>query len=255
MVVRAMPYKVTGCGLSDIGLVRQNNEDYWHLLPDLNFFVLADGMGGHRAGEVASEEAVKALCQIIEKAIGSEDTELSIEETNGILQFAIEHVNDVVYQKGQSDEDLRGMGTTICCLLFHPQGLVYGYVGDSRIYRFRNKKLEQLSVDHSLLRELVDLGQMNSESSADLLYKNILTRAIGTESSVESSVHTTEVMDQDIYLMCTDGLSDVVTRKEMERILTTQPSIEKATKKLVETAKDRGGYDNITVVLAKVEYD
>lgn len=254
MAVYAMPYKIVAFGLSDVGLVRQNNEDYWAGLPLLNFFALADGMGGHRAGEVAAKEAVTALCKIIDEAIGVNEAEFTIDEVHGVLQFAIEAVNETVYTLGRSCSALKGMGTTLCCLHFHPSGLVYAHVGDSRIYRHRNKRLEQLTNDHSLLRELAEMGQLDDHRVNQSAYKNIITRAIGTESYVEPAVHSTEVLEGDIYLMCSDGLSDMLTFKEIENILSLSTlSLEKACKKLILRAKEKGGYDNVTAVLAKVE--
>ena len=252
MAVDAMPYKIVAYGLSDVGLVRPNNEDYWGELPSLNFYALADGMGGHRAGEVAAQEAVTVLCGIIEETIGINEAELTIDEVHGVLQFAIENVNESIYKMGQSSPALKGMGTTLCCIHFHPMGLVYAHVGDSRIYRHRNKKLEQLTNDHSLLRELADMGQLDDRTSRSA-YKNIITRAIGTEAYVEPAVHTTEVIDGDIYLMCSDGLSDMLTSKEIESIISSTTSVEKVCKKLIFRAKEKGGHDNVTVVVAKVK--
>ncbi|HRD56151.1 MAG TPA: protein phosphatase 2C domain-containing protein, partial [Parachlamydiaceae bacterium] len=151
-----MPFQVLAYGLTDVGLVRQNNEDYWDQAPNLNFFALADGMGGHRAGEIASKEAIKALIDILNKIVGANKEELDLNEMNGIIQYAIEHANQKIYKMSSKDPALKGMGTTICCLLFNAQGLVYAHVGDSRIYRFREGSLEQLTKDDSLIRQLSD---------------------------------------------------------------------------------------------------
>lgn len=256
MVVYTMPYKVVAFGISDIGLVRQNNEDVWAELPEYNFYVLADGMGGHQAGEIAAKEAVNALCHIIKKAfVSPEDSKISLEEARLIIEHAIEMVNGIVFKMGQKDRELKGMGTTLCSLLFHPKGLVYAHVGDSRIYRLRGNKMKQLTKDHSLLRELVDLGQLNEQQATDFLYKNIITKAVGTELYLEPSVHSCDVADEDIYMMCSDGLSDLLSKTEMENIVNKASTIQDAAKKLVKAAKDKGGHDNVTVVLAKVQED
>lgn len=252
MVVPIMPYKLSAFGLSDIGLVRQNNEDYWSELPKLNFFILADGMGGHRAGEVAAKEAVEAVCKVIENAFSIEPN-LNLEEAYGVVQYAIEQSNEAVYRRGRQDRDLRGMGTTLCTLLFHPKGLIYAHVGDSRIYRMRNFKLEQITSDHSLLRELVDLGQLNDKQVTDFLYKNIITKAVGTEPFVEPTVQFAEVFPEDVYLICSDGLSDMLSEHDIEVIINRGGSVEEVGKELVRSANERGGYDNITVVLIKVQ--
>lgn len=252
MVIKLMPYKVEAYGITDIGLVRQNNEDAWAQLPELNFYVLADGMGGHRAGEVASHEAVKAVCDNFQQTLAIAGPNLSLEEAHGLIQLSIEHANSVIYELGQSEMDCRGMGTTLCCIYYHPKGIIYAHVGDSRIYRLHQGSLVQLTKDHSLLRELVDQGQINEQGANEFPYKNIITKAVGTESSVEPSVHVCDVEDGDVFMMCSDGLSDMLSMKEMEEILNDNSVVEIATKKLVNKAKERGGFDNVTVVTIKI---
>ncbi len=251
MVIRIMPYKVLEFGISDIGLVRQNNEDYWKSVAGLDFYVLADGMGGHRAGEVASKVAVDALCRLVKESF-EHPKQFSLEDTHSILEVALEQTNEIVYTMGRKDQELRGMGTTLCCLFFHPKGLVFAHVGDSRIYRFRNKKLELLTKDHSLLRELMDLGQLTESQAPEFLYKNIITKAIGTEPEVEPSVRVTEVTHDDIYLMCTDGVSDMLTTEEMEEIINYDTNIENKAKNMITQALKKGGSDNLTIVITKV---
>ena len=253
MVARLMPYKIAAYGLSDIGLVRQNNEDVWAELIGLGFYVLADGMGGHQAGEVASRETVNALCRIIKKKVNLIKVEPDLEEIQQLLKRVIEQVNSFVYRMGKSQRELRGMGTTLCCLLFNEKGLVYAHVGDSRIYRYREKKLEQITKDHSLLRELVDQGQITEQQATDFLYKNIITKAIGTEPKIEPCVNICDVQLDDIYLMCSDGLSDLLTPPEMAYILRTCSSLDEAVHRLISMANTKGGHDNITVVMTKVE--
>lgn len=246
-----MPYKVMSVGLSDRGLVRENNEDVWGEVPDVRFYALADGMGGHRAGEVAAKEAVATLCNFIKKYVGKKK-ELPLEEARMAIRHAIEEANSVVFKMGSSEEQLMGMGTTLCCVLFIDKKVLYAHVGDSRIYRLRNKKLELLTNDHSLLRELIDLGQLGQYQIAEFLYKNILTRAIGTEPSVDPTINSADVMEGDLYLMCTDGLSDLLFREEIESILNKAKTTKEAVSQLVINAKEKGGYDNITAVLMKV---
>lgn len=248
-----MPYKVHSVGLSDIGLVRQNNEDSWIQDTKRRFYAIADGMGGHQAGEVASYEALHSLCAYI--AANSElcDELTGIDEARKIIIEAIEESNNHVYQLGRKDFELRGMGTTLCCLFFHPKGLIYAHVGDSRIYRLRNKKLQQMTKDHSLLRELLDLGQLSDSQAGDFSHKNIITKAIGTESSVQPSVRISDVAHHDILLMCTDGLSDLLPCQEVEAIMNKKSSLKETAHELVRVAKEKGGHDNITVVLVKVQ--
>lgn len=247
-----MPYKVLAFGLSDIGLVRQNNEDVWGELPSIGFFALADGMGGHQAGEVAAHEAVDGLSRILKKKISSKSDSLTISDIKDLLRRAIRHVNLLVFRLGREQPDLRGMGTTLCCLLYRSTDLVFAHVGDSRIYRLRQRKLEQLTKDHSLLRELVDQGQISEQQATDFLYKNIITKAIGTEPKIEPTIGTSDLIEGDVYLMCSDGLSDLLSTNEIENILVDFSDIEEAARKLVSAANEKGGRDNITVVITKV---
>jgi protein phosphatase len=170
-----------------------------------------------------------------------------------LVKRAIVHVNGLVYKMGRTKNELRGMGTTLCCLLFHPEGLVYAHVGDSRIYRLRDGKFEQLTKDHSLLRDLVDQGQLNDSEATDFLYKNIITKAIGTEPKVEPTVKSSPIQIGDTYLMCSDGLSDLLSTKEIGEILKESISKEAAAVSLVKRANAVGGRDNITVVIVKIK--
>jgi PPM family protein phosphatase len=253
MVAHLMPYKVLAFGLSDIGLVRQNNEDVWAQLPSMDFFVLADGMGGHQAGEIAAHETASILCKAVNKKIKGIKETSELIEIKDLLRRAIIYVNSAVYKMGRAQLELRGMGTTLCCMLFHRQGLVFAHVGDSRIYRLRGHRLEQLTKDHSLLRELVDQGQLDEQQATDFLYKNIITKAIGTEPKVDPTVEITDIAKNDIFLMCSDGLSDLLTIREIERTLVDNPSIQDAVENLIAQANEKGGRDNVTVVIAKVE--
>lgn len=251
MAASILPYKVVAYGLSDVGRVRQNNEDAWLALEDPQFYVLADGMGGHQAGEIAAFEATQGLCEIVSQQ-WKEDENLSFHDMRKAMRMAIEQVNRRVYKKSRSDPELKGMGTTLCCVYFHPKGVVYAHVGDSRIYRLRGRRLEQLTKDHSLCRELVDQGQLTEKQAPDFAYRNIITRAIGTEPAVEPSVHLSDVVDSDLYLMCSDGLSDLLSTREMHAILNQNMGIPDTVKEFIATANARGGHDNITVVIMRV---
>lgn len=250
MAVRLMLYQLSAYCLSDIGLVRHNNEDAWKMLKNEQFFVLADGMGGHQAGEVASKEAVDQLCDLFQEHI--EDFYQDITQAMLALKEIIQEVNEAIYRLGKGNPAFRGMGTTLCSLFFHQNGLIYAHVGDSRIYRYRHEHLEQLTQDHSLLRELIDLGQMSEQQAGDFVYKNIITKAIGTELHVEPTIHRTSIEVGDLFLMCSDGLSDLVCFEEIQKIL-AHHSEEESLRQLVEKAKQNGGYDNITMMLVKVQ--
>lgn len=250
MVIKSMSDRVFSEGRSDVGLVRQNNEDSWNYLPDELFYVLADGMGGHRAGEVAAKKATDLLCTLFKKRY--EDSDKSLEKTKEIIWDCIQEVSNSIFKMGSSNEELHGMGTTLCCMLIHPTGLVYAHVGDSRIYLIHKNKINVLTQDHSLLRELRDLGQIDDPASDEYRYKSILTRAVGTESYVEPTINTVQVQEGDIIMMCSDGLTDMLTDQEIHKIIKTTPAND-AVKALIKAAKSAGGVDNITVVLVKIE--
>lgn len=252
LYMASLPYQVLCVGLSDMGLVRQNNEDVWAQQPSTGLYLLADGMGGHQAGEIAARETVSSLCKVLKKKLTLSKT-YSLTELQDLLKRAIVHVNGLVFKMSRTKNELRGMGTTLCCLLFHLDGLVYAHVGDSRIYRLRDGKFDQLTKDHSLLRDLVDQGQLNDSEATDFLYKNIITKAIGTEPKLEPTVKSSSIQIGDTYLMCSDGLSDLLTAKEIGEILKESISKEAAAVSLVKRANAVGGRDNITVVIVKIK--
>ncbi len=246
-----MPYTVSAFGHSDTGFVRQNNEDAWGKVSHLCLYVLADGMGGHRAGEVAAKETVERLCTRMRHWVHSKH-HYDLAHVKELLRKAICEINAEIYALGQSNEQLRGMGTTLCCVYFHPEGVICAHIGDSRIYRLRNGRLDQLTMDHSLVRELIELGQLSEQQAADFLYKNIITKAIGTEPLVEPSISIQEIHSGDLYLMCSDGLSDQVTREEIEIILRRKHKLQELAKEFILLANQRGGSDNTTVVLMDI---
>lgn len=245
-------FKITAYDLSDVGLVRQNNEDLCSQLPEHGFYLLADGMGGHQAGEVAAREAVMTLNLLIQKWHEDESTNKDIGNTISFIQYAIEQTNRIVHEISRTDASLKGMGTTLCLLYFLDTKVIYAHVGDSRIYRLRQQRLEQITKDHSLLSELIDLGQINEEEASHFMYKNIITKAIGTERDVEPSVRFDNLAPQDLFLMCSDGLTDMVSHDEIEEILNKATDINRAAKNLISAAKKKGGHDNISVLIAQV---
>lgn len=250
MVLQLMPYKIIVSALSDIGNVRQNNEDFWAPLNAEQFFVLADGMGGHQAGEVAAAEAVSLMCGLFKEKIRG--PKKNLQQSKEVIKETIQEVNRLIYFMSCHHEDFTGMGTTLCCIYLHAEGLVCGHVGDSRIYLLRQQKLKQLTQDHSLLRELIDLGRLNEKEALGFQHKNIITKAIGTEPFVEPSVKTDVLLPGDVLLMCTDGLTDMLSHDDIQRIMRYSPDQDTA-KNLIEAAKQRGGYDNITAVVVKIQ--
>ena len=248
-----MTLKLKSVSISDIGLVRQNNEDVCIEAADCRFFAVADGMGGHQAGEVAARVATESFLEIVKKGKASRVFQGALADSFNFLKHAVDAVNRAVYEKGKFSAELKGMGTTLCFLFFHDQGLIYGHVGDSRIYRLRDHKLELLTKDHSLIRELVEHGQLSERQVSDYyIYKNIITKAIGTEMAVEPTIKIAEVQPHDLFLMCTDGLSDLLTSSEIESILNFHTSLHHAAETLIQATKAHGAHDNVTVLLVKV---
>lgn len=247
MVVQLMQYQISFIGLSNTGLVRKNNEDHWAYINSARLFVLADGMGGHRGGEVASHEAIDYLEVFFKQFYEKSDKSLT-----GIakaLQESICEMNRIIYRMSRQFSDLHGMGTTLCTLHIHRDGIVYGHVGDSRIYRLRDAKLERLTQDHSLLRELIELGQLSEQQEESFAYKHVLTKAIGTEPSIVPCIKTDNLAIGDQILLCSDGLTDMLLDSEIETILLDPLD---SANSLMAKALSRGGRDNITLVLISI---
>ncbi len=243
-----MPLSLKSFGLSDIGLTRSNNEDVWVACPEIGFFALADGMGGHQAGEVAAKEALENLTASAQKIKSRDCMELIIE-----LRHAIEKANSWVYQLGKESQLLNGMGTTLCCMLWNEEMVIYAHVGDSRIYRLREQKLELLTRDHSLFAKWLETGRLAEECETPFPYKNVITRAIGTAARANPEIAVSTYHPGDVYFLCTDGLSDVLSLLEMEKILNRSPDLENASKRLIEKAKIKGSSDNITILMVQSE--
>ena len=251
--ILAMPYQITAYGLTDVGSVRQRNEDVWRDVPEHHLYVLADGMGGHRAGNVAAREAANGLCQILPEKLAQLDPKVDpLTYIRSSMRLAMEEVNRTVYMMAKSDENFRGMGTTLCCLLCWDQKIIYGHVGDSRIYRLRNQELEQLTDDHSLYQELKSKGALPAIEKEEFTYKNIITKAVGTEPVVEPSVGMDELLPGDLFLICSDGLTDMVSEEEIKKVLAPTQELPEYAAGLVKAALNHGGLDNITVLLILV---
>lgn len=238
-----MPIKLISFGISDIGLVRSNNEDVWAALEDKQFYILADGMGGHKAGEVASFSALHTMC----KAVHALPTELEVEEACRRLREAVAAANTKVFKEARERPECSGMGTTLSCFMIVGSALVYAHIGDSRLYRYR-EKLEQLTQDHSLRTAPETCKEAKPAKSG----RHVITRAIGTHSVLLPDLGVTPVISKDIYILCSDGLSDYVEEKRIEEILREPLSLKEMGEKLVQTALKKGGNDNITVLLVQV---
>jgi PPM family protein phosphatase len=230
-------------GLSDVGRQRHTNEDRFY--ESAPVFAVADGMGGARSGEVASQIAVDEFSEHGDRAASPEDR-----------LAAIAHAaNRKIYELAQSDESHAGMGTTLTAAMLVDNAVSLGHVGDSRAYRFRDDKLERLTQDHSLVEELMRMGRLTPEDAEVDPRRSIITRALGPEPTVDVETCTYPAKDGDVYLLCSDGLTGMVAEERMAEILRARSSLEQAARALVDEANAGGGKDNITVVLFKLADD
>lgn len=250
--------KLQCVGHTDTGRVREHNEDTIACDGDIGLVVLADGMGGYNAGEVASGIAVKTIVNLVREAVAREDLRKpdaasGLNRASIILRDAILRANRIIYQTARTQPHCEGMGTTVVGILFFNNTASVAHVGDSRAYRLRNARLEQITLDHSLLQELVDRGYYTAEEAARATNKNYVTRALGVEQTVEVDVTEYPVHKGDVYMLCSDGLSDMLDDDDVEVTITTfGTNLDTVGRKLVEQANDAGGKDNISVVLTQV---
>ncbi len=250
--------KIDFAELTDTGRVREHNEDAIGSTPDIGLMVLADGMGGYNAGEVASGIAVQIVTELATIGASREESD-EIDLHSGlmrqsiVLRDAVYRANKIIFQTAQSQTHCEGMGTTIVACMFCDNKVSIAHVGDSRAYRLRGGQLEQISLDHSLLQELVDRGFYSEEEAQRSTNRNYVTRALGVEPTVEVEVNEHEVLPGDIYLLCSDGLSDMVEDDDIHLTISTfNASLDVVGQQLVDLANDHGGRDNISVMLAKV---
>src|SRR5690242_2543660 len=250
--------KLRCVGLTDTGKVREHNEDTIAVDPDIGLLVLADGMGGYNAGEVASGIAVKTIVNLVKEQVEREDMNVQDRESGLsrptiILRDAIHRANKIIYQTAKTQPQCEGMGTTVVAALFFDNKITIAHVGDSRLYRQRGEKLEQVTMDHSLLQELVDRGFYSAEEAQRATNKNYVTRALGVEPNVEVEINEKPVHRGDYYVLCSDGLSDMVEDEDIHLTISTfNDNLDTVTKHLIQLANDNGGRDNISVVIAQV---
>jgi serine/threonine protein phosphatase PrpC len=250
--------KIKSVGMSDVGRVREHNEDTIGVDADIGLFVLADGMGGYNAGEVASGIAVKTIMSLVKEALEKQnmapaDRTTGLARPSIVLRDAIIRANKIIYQTAKTQPQCEGMGTTIVACLFFDNRVAIAHVGDSRLYRLRANRFEQLTMDHSLLQELVDRGFYSPAEAQRATNKNYVTRALGVEPTVEVEVHEQAAQKSDVYVLCSDGLSDMVEDEDIHLTISTfNASLETVAKQLVQLSNDNGGRDNISIILAAV---
>ncbi len=234
---------------SHVGLARKNNEDYSCVCDDISLLAVADGMGGHKAGEIASKLALDALTSFLR-----ENTAVLDEDPAEALKMAFRHANSMVLGYARVDgEKFRGMGTTITAVLPRGNQIYIAHVGDSRAYLVRGKEIKLLTSDHSLVNELLKNGSLTQEEAINHPQRNVLTRAIGTSPEVQVDVNNEPVDKGDIVILCTDGLSNFVSLDEIKQMAGEKEPLGEKAKSLIEQALRRGGDDNITVVLYQIE--
>jgi len=250
--------KLRCVGETHTGKVREHNEDTIAFDGDIGLLVLADGMGGYNAGEVASGIAVKIIVSLVREQVEREDLTILDKETglsrpSIILRDAIQRANKIIYQTARTQDQYQGMGTTVVAALFFDNKASIAHVGDSRLYRVRNEKLEQVTMDHSLLQELVDRGFYSPEEAQRAANKNYVTRALGVEPGVEVEIQEVAAQKGDVYTLCSDGLSDMVEDDDINLTISTfGANLDTVAKQLIQLANDNGGRDNVSVVMAQV---
>ena len=250
--------KLRCVGMTDTGRVREHNEDTFGTDADIGLVVLADGMGGYKAGEVASGITVRTVMGLLKEAIERQDLtiqdqELGMSRPGILLRDSIQRANKIIYQTARTQTHCEGMGTTVVAGLFFDDKLTIAHVGDSRLYRMRGSKFEQITQDHSLLQELIARGFYTPEEAARAASKNYVTRALGVEPSVEVEITEVPVEKDDLFLLCSDGLSDMVEDEDIQLTISTfGANLETLAKQLVLLSNENGGRDNVSIVLAKV---
>ncbi|MFN7087007.1 MAG: Stp1/IreP family PP2C-type Ser/Thr phosphatase [Burkholderiales bacterium] len=235
------------------GKVRSHNEDSIAVDAEIGLAVLADGMGGYHAGEVASSIAVATVRAGIRKALGGGGAVMLDDDVEELVAQQVAQANAAIYEAACNEPRYSGMGTTLVMALWYDGRLAVGHVGDSRLYRLRGETFAQITRDHSLVQEQLDSGMITREQARHSQYKNLVTRAVGIEPVVAAEVHTYAVEPGDIYLLCSDGLSDMLDDEDIRLVLLSlRASLPLAAERLVRQANDNGGRDNISVVLVRV---
>lgn len=246
--------KVQIAGRTDTGLRRQLNEDHIGFDQELGIAVLADGMGGHQSGEIASHMAVESVLEHLQKLVNP--------ETPGAITGSqlLEHVSNTIsysnakiFQAAEALEEHKGMGTTLVAAIVQEQQIYAGHVGDSRLYLYRNRELKRITRDHSLVQDLIDRGFYTEEEARQANVGHIVTRALGTKEEVEVDTIQHDLEEDDVFMLCSDGLSDMVDDWKIEEVLKeSDGDLEQTAQALVDTANRNGGKDNISVILMQI---
>ncbi|EYF02354.1 PP2C family protein-serine/threonine phosphatase [Chondromyces apiculatus] len=249
-------------GCTHVGMIRDSNQDSFALIESMGLFLLADGMGGRAAGEIASRMAVDTVRGFFDDpdatwpiALGPPSSRKGntryVDQALPLLVAGIQLANGRIFAAARRDRDKRGMGTTFAGALARDGFVAIAHVGDSRVYRYREGQMELLTRDHSLLNECIRLGHIQPEDAASFPLQHVITRALGTEEMVEVETRIEEVRCDDVLLLCSDGLSGPVSSDEMAEILDAHVDVNIAVRRMVQRANERGGPDNVTCILAR----
>lgn len=247
-VARALPWKFAA--LTDTGKVRDNNEDAIAFDPSLGVALLADGMGGYNGGEVASGMAIALVQASFGRWLAHAGPAAPPRAVRRAMQSSTDEANRAIFDASAANEQLRGMGTTLVVAAFGIPRVLVGHIGDSRCYRLRGTALEQLTRDHSLLQEQIDAGSITPQEAAVSPHRNLVTRALGIERQVELEINEHTAEPGDLFLLCSDGLSEMLSDAQIFTLLLQDRSLPEKATLLVALANENGGRDNISVVLA-----
>ena len=252
--------KFKAYGLSDLGRVRKLNEDSFLVSDDLKLYLVADGMGGHAAGDVASSKSIELIKTFIERTAKDNDITWPFEmnpelapEANKLIA-AVQIANKEIYRMSSTNPELKGMGTTIAGLFIAESKGYIVHVGDSRVYLMRNERLKQITEDHSWVNEQLKENVITEDEAKQHRWKNVITRALGSEIEVNVDLQEENIVSGDIFLICSDGLSGMVERETMENIIKKHiDNLPEAAEEMIDYANKAGGVDNITVILIKAQ--
>lgn len=237
---------------TDVGKLRDHNEDCIGYFPDQNLAILADGMGGHRAGEVASEIAVRTVRQVVCRRLAEAagvPKELTIQDVCQLLADACWEAGTAILEQASLHAQQAGMGTTVVAAVFHADRIIVAHVGDSRAYRIRQGGIIQLTKDHSFVQQQVDSGLISPEEGRTSSMRHLLTRALGSNPVPEADVAVHDIQENDLILLCSDGLTDMLTDEEMLDAISTSTGLSASCQRLIDLANDAGGHDNVSVIL------
>lgn len=242
--------------ISDTGRKRKINQDNYLADPVTGIFAVADGMGGQAGGEFASEIAISRIKEFINRSLGADDTwpthfDPALSRNHNRLRSALLLANKQIKLEADRDSKLQGMGTTAVCVLIEKDIASLAHVGDSRAYLFRRGELERLTTDHSWVGEQINQGVISEDQARDHPFRNVVTRALGAMDELETDLSDLKLEHRDVLLLCSDGLNSMVPDEEIKSILASNDNLQRCAQSLVNEANNKGGHDNITVILIR----